>query len=97
MKKKELVITEPCEISIPKTGMMVHFDGEKCVIGFLHDTDLAVDGNLRIATKGNFEVATEGHQIYSTIDNDKKIMLGSAEKNYEKLKEIEDDGSVSSD
>ena len=80
-EKKELVITEECRISIPKTGMIVEFDGERCIIGFLHDTDIAVDGDLRIATKGNFEVVSMGDSILST-GREGKVHLGYADIIY---------------
>jgi hypothetical protein len=95
MENDKLVITEKCEIEIPKAGMVISFDGEKCLIGFVANTDLVVDGDLRIATQGNFEVVSEGHQVLSTISEDKKIMLGTVEKNYEKLQEIEDGNDAS--
>ena len=81
MENKKLVITEECEIEIPKAGMVVKFDGEKCIIGFLHNTDLAVDGDLRIATNGNFEVVSMGDAVLAT-SNEGKVKLGYAEKIY---------------
>lgn len=95
-KKNVVVIEDECEIQIPKAGMVVQFDGEKCLIGFVANTDLVVDGNLRIATQGNFEIVSTGDAVVSTING--KVHLGKAEKIYEKVyknKEVEDDGRSS--
>ena len=82
MDNKKLVIKEECDIEIPKAGMVIRFDGKKVLIGFIADTDLVVDGNLRIATKGNFEVVAMGDAIVST-GNEGKVKLGYAEKIYD--------------
>ena len=89
MTKKKIVVTEKCEIEIPKAGMVVSFDGERVLLGFVANTDIVVDGNLRIATQGDFEVVTKGDAIISTLKNG-TVKLGYAEKILEeKNKEIE--------
>lgn len=82
MDNKKLVVTEELEIEIPKAGMVIRFDGEKVLLGFITNTDIVVDGDLRIATNGDFEVVTVGDAILSTL-NDGKVRLGYAEKIYE--------------
>ena len=90
MENKKLVITEKCEIEIPKAGMVISFDGEKVLLGFVANTDIVVDGDLRIATQGNFEVVTKGDAIIST-SREGKVKLGYADIIYdiEEKKEIE--------
>ena len=87
--EKKLVITEPMEIEIPKAGMVVRFDGTTVQIGFITNTELVVNGDLKIATTGDFEVVTAGDAIISTLENG-KVRLGYAEEILkDKNKEIE--------
>ena len=85
----KIVVTEKCEIEIPKAGMIIKFDGSTVQLGFVTNTELFVDGDLRIATTGDFEVISAGDAIISTLENG-KVKLGYTEKILkEKNKEIE--------
>ncbi len=88
MENKKLIVTEEMEIEIPKAGMVIKFDGEKVLLGFVTNTDIVVDGDLRIATKGDFEVVSVGDAILSTL-NEGKVRLGYAEKIHEERKKRE--------
>ena len=85
MENKKLVVTEKIDIEIPKAGMVIKFDGEKVLLGFVSNTDIVVDGDLRIATKGNFEVVSRGDAVLSTVGGG-TVHLGYAEKIYKEGK-----------
>lgn len=59
MDNKKLVITDKCDIEIPKAGMVIKFDGETVQLGFVTNTEMVVDGDLKIGTTGNFEVISK--------------------------------------
>lgn len=84
---KKLVITDKCDIEIPKAGMVIKFDGETVQIGFVTNTEMVVDGDLKIGTTGNFEVVSKGDAFLTTtgggavhlgdIDKIKKVIDGN--------------------